>query len=96
MQASQRGWGIIDEKYYSNEKPSYESVKKQGFRYAIVQKPKNRIRVATKTIYQAASNYFGFFMSDVSVFIYDVVDNRIIEPKEFENEFNEIARKHGL
>ena len=87
----------MDEKYYcSNEKPSYESVKKQGFRYAVVHKSTNRIRVATKTIYQAASNYFGFSMSSVSVFIYDVIDNRVIEPREFENELNEIARKHGI
>lgn len=86
----------MDEKYYSNENPSYKSVKKQGFRYAVVQKSTNKIRIATKTIYQAASNYFGFSMSSVSVFIYDVIDNRVIEPREFENELDEIARKHGL
>lgn len=87
----------MDEKYFcSSENPTYESVKNQGFRYAIVQNPTNIIRVATKTIYQAASNYFGFSMSNVSVFIYDVIDNRIVEPKEFESELDEIARKHGL
>ena len=87
----------MDEKFFcSSENPTYELVKKQGFRYAVVQNPTNIIRVATKTIYQAASNYFGFSMSNVSVFIYDVIDNRIVEPREFESELNEIARKHGL
>ena len=87
----------MDEKFFcSSENPTYESVKKQGFRYAVVLKSKNVIRVAAKTIYQAASNYFGFSMSNVSVFIYDVIDNRIVEPKEFEREVNEIAKKHGL
>lgn len=87
----------MDEKdFCSSENPTYESVKKQGFRYAVVQNPTNIIRVATKTIYQAASNYFGFSMSNVSVFIYDMIDNRIVEPREFESELNEIAREHGL
>lgn len=87
----------MDEKFFcSSENPTYESVKNQGFRYAVVLKSKNNIRVATKTIYQAASNYFGFSMSNVSVFIYDVIDNRIVDPKEFESELDEIARKHGL
>ena len=87
----------MDEKYFcSSENPTYESVKKQGFRYVVIQNPTNIIRAVAKTIYQAASNYFGFSMSNVSAFIYDVIDNRIVEPKEFESELNEIAKKHGL
>ena len=87
----------MDEKYFcSNESPTYESVKKQGFRYAVVQYPQNNIRVATKTNYQAVSNYFGFSMSNVSVFIYDVIDDRIVEVEELERELNEIEKKYGL
>ena len=87
----------MDEKYFcSSETTTYESVKKQGFRYAVVLKITNNIKVATKTIYQAASNYFRFSMSNVAVFIYDVIDNRIVERKEFESELDEIEKKHGL
>lgn len=58
-------------------------------RYAIIQKKGNTERCRCNTLKEVASEYFGFSMADNPIYVIDTVENRKVEFKEFEKEYNE-------
>ena len=64
--------------------------KRRGYRYLIVQKKTNDVKIAHKELKEAVSDVFGFSMSNVSVGIYDIELDRYLEPNEYEEEMKKV------
>lgn len=73
-----------------------EKAKKSGYRYAVVQRRTNCVRFLRNELSEAAGDYFGCQMAENLVYIYDLHEDRKLEPEEFKKEFEEIAKRHGL
>ncbi len=84
---------MIDPKY---DFTTIEKAKKSGCRYAVVEKRNDFVRFIHGILSEAVGDYFGCQMAENPVYIYDLKEDRKLEPKEFEKEFEEVCKRHGL
>lgn len=84
---------MIDPKY---DFTTIEKAKNSGCKYAVVEKRNDFVRFIHPELLEAVGDYFGCQMAENPVYIYDLHEDRKLEPKEFEREVDEVAKRHGL
>lgn len=78
-------------------KLTYKAYK--GKRYCVCMKNSNVVRCWSDSLYELASEMFGFSMAGTNVYAYDFKANRVVEPKEYEKEMKEVIeyqKKRGF
>lgn len=68
-------------------------------RYCVCMQNTNVVRCCVETLYEVASEMFGFGMADTKVFAYDLKEDRILQPSEYDREMKkviEIQKQMGV
>lgn len=65
-------------------------------RYSIRMKRTDVVRCECDTLQEVAMQCFGFSMSNTFVYVFDNIENRIVEHSEFKKETENVIDYHNL